>query len=75
MTLGKSVRLPCQCTGENSGEGKFQVQWEDTHGKILDLSRISSLGKYVLINDGRRLKIEGDCSLYLRRSQLEDQGD
>ena len=75
VTLGKSVQLPCQCTGENIGEGKLRAHGEDGHGRILDLSITLSLGKYVLINDRRRLKVEGDCSIYAYRPQQEDQGD
>ncbi|XP_034432978.1 uncharacterized protein LOC117756546 [Hippoglossus hippoglossus] len=75
VTLGKSVQLPCQCTGENSGEGKLRVEWKDSHGKVLVLLGTSPLRKYTLINDKRRLKVEGDCSLYVYRPQQEDQGD
>ncbi len=75
VTLGKSAQLPCQCGGENSGEGKFRVQWEDKYGRVVDLSRTPPLGKYALINDKRRLKIKGDCSLYGHRPQQEDQSD
>ena len=73
--MGKSAQLPCQCTGNNSGEGKLRVEWKDSHGKVLVLSGILPLRKYTLINDKRRLKVEGDCSLHVYMPQQEDQGD
>ncbi|KAK6307689.1 hypothetical protein J4Q44_G00209600 [Coregonus suidteri] len=73
ITLGKSAQLPCQCTRENSGEGKCRVQWEDNYGRSLDLLGAVALRKYALLNDKRRMKIEGDCTLYVYNSQQEDQ--
>ena len=75
VTLGKSAQLPCQCTGNNSGEGELRVEWTDSHGRVLVLSGILPLRKYTLINDKRRLKVEGDCGLHIYRPQQEDQGD
>ena len=73
--MGKSAQLPCQCTGNNSGEGELRVEWTDSHGRVLVLSGILPLRKYTLINDKRRQKVEGDCGLHIYRPQQEDQGD
>ena len=75
VALGKSAQLPCQCTEENSGRGKYRVQWENKHGRVLNLSGTLQSERYVLINDKRRVKTPGDCSLYVYRPQQGDQGD
>lgn len=74
-TLGKLTRLPCNCTRENPFVGQYRVQWLDPNSTVFNLSGKSFSDRFVHINERRRMKIAGDCSILLRRARLEDQGN
>lgn len=73
-TIGQTIQLPCQCTAGNTDRGKYRVTWQDNRGRVIDLLGESAFKKFGLINDKRRVKVKGDCNLYMRKVQIEDQG-
>ena len=69
VTFGKSVQLPCQCTGENSrGEDVLLT------GPEVDIVPRDQR-RYVLYSDMTWLKIKDDCSLVMRKVTWEEQGE